>query len=562
MNVREGANKEHESHSVHGCGCAWNLTDDCCAVQWERLETHKARRRAEQVALNEQFFSRGKKQVTEDDLGVDTAAPLLLDVGPSGSPAIERAKALHELIEQAKSSGEAEEQESAPKQAWAKRQLELESEAQTLNAVSREYHAKGEITVAGHRQATTADTWLEATNHSFLERYRLGLVTSPRKIFTGAHGDENGKGGKDSPRLKQPKIPSGLNAKLEGQIGLWCEEESLLLAAYCAVYGPDVQTITRLMCRGGSTGEIKLLINRACADTRCELCQSPEKAAEMILCDKCNQGYHIFCLAPPLTAIPDGAWYCEECQPIKQLPPAPPFEEGRELAVRGLEKQASDELQSSFFETDVYKVLEMLSSSPDAKSTKRRLMLRDIHKAAYTTCFGVYLLTCPIPLRNETVGAIVEPLRRHLRIIAHAVVEAFNTLDVLNVRGIVRQQHERKRPFLGVGGGFPDARVWVLYLNPQFAKVDMCKVVGAELGWVTRRQGHDCREGDKLYIWAGGQVSVSAVGELRPKGGGIVATAVVTSVPQVNPSANSPRVSGVTWHDTLGKAVPTGGEVR
>ena len=61
-----------------------------------------------------------------DDLGVDTTANLLLDIsGGSGEgPAIEKAKALYELIEKAKDSGE-DGADSAPQQAWAKRQVTI-----------------------------------------------------------------------------------------------------------------------------------------------------------------------------------------------------------------------------------------------------------------------------------------------------------------------------------------------------------------------------------------------------------------------------------------------------
>ena len=33
----------------------------------------------------------------------------------------------------------------------------------------------------------------------------------------------------------------------------------------------------------------------------------------MLLCDKCNKGYHIYCLPVPLSAIPDGDWFCDTC---------------------------------------------------------------------------------------------------------------------------------------------------------------------------------------------------------------------------------------------------------
>ena len=45
----------------------------------------------------------------------------------------------------------------------------------------------------------------------------------------------------------------------------------------------------------------------------CMVCLSPEDAATMLLCDKCNNGYHLTCLTPPLLSVPKGDWLCPAC---------------------------------------------------------------------------------------------------------------------------------------------------------------------------------------------------------------------------------------------------------
>eukprot|EP01105_Mastigella_eilhardi_P024512 TRINITY_DN6403_c0_g1_i1.p1 TRINITY_DN6403_c0_g1~~TRINITY_DN6403_c0_g1_i1.p1 ORF type:complete len:857 (-),score=199.21 TRINITY_DN6403_c0_g1_i1:38-2494(-) len=47
--------------------------------------------------------------------------------------------------------------------------------------------------------------------------------------------------------------------------------------------------------------------------TTCEVCKAGSDDAKMLLCDNCSKGYHIYCLNPPLTAIPEGTWLCREC---------------------------------------------------------------------------------------------------------------------------------------------------------------------------------------------------------------------------------------------------------
>lgn len=48
-------------------------------------------------------------------------------------------------------------------------------------------------------------------------------------------------------------------------------------------------------------------------DQICEQCRSGLHGEVMLLCDRCNRGWHIYCLSPPLKKIPQGNWYCFEC---------------------------------------------------------------------------------------------------------------------------------------------------------------------------------------------------------------------------------------------------------
>ena len=34
---------------------------------------------------------------------------------------------------------------------------------------------------------------------------------------------------------------------------------------------------------------------------------------QMILCDRCDRGFHMYCLAPVLKDVPEGDWFCREC---------------------------------------------------------------------------------------------------------------------------------------------------------------------------------------------------------------------------------------------------------
>jgi hypothetical protein len=48
-------------------------------------------------------------------------------------------------------------------------------------------------------------------------------------------------------------------------------------------------------------------------DVVCEVCGTDELDGQLLLCELCNQGWHTFCLQPPLANIPDGYWVCPNC---------------------------------------------------------------------------------------------------------------------------------------------------------------------------------------------------------------------------------------------------------
>ncbi|KAL1532063.1 Histone-lysine N-methyltransferase atxr6 [Salvia divinorum] len=49
------------------------------------------------------------------------------------------------------------------------------------------------------------------------------------------------------------------------------------------------------------------------SETQCEKCGSGEYPSELLLCDGCDRGFHLFCLRPVLVAVPRGSWFCPSC---------------------------------------------------------------------------------------------------------------------------------------------------------------------------------------------------------------------------------------------------------
>ncbi|KAL3630719.1 Histone-lysine N-methyltransferase atxr6 [Castilleja foliolosa] len=48
-------------------------------------------------------------------------------------------------------------------------------------------------------------------------------------------------------------------------------------------------------------------------DVCCVKCGSGQRPAELLLCDKCDRGFHLFCLRPALSTVPKGQWFCLSC---------------------------------------------------------------------------------------------------------------------------------------------------------------------------------------------------------------------------------------------------------
>jgi len=48
--------------------------------------------------------------------------------------------------------------------------------------------------------------------------------------------------------------------------------------------------------------------------TLCTKCYSGHEQNPMLLCDGCDAGWHIQCLDPPLSNVPDGGWFCLLCE--------------------------------------------------------------------------------------------------------------------------------------------------------------------------------------------------------------------------------------------------------
>ncbi|XP_021368810.1 bromodomain adjacent to zinc finger domain protein 1A-like isoform X2 [Mizuhopecten yessoensis] len=94
------------------------------------------------------------------------------------------------------------------------------------------------------------------------------------------------------------------NVKTQGRYLLERWEDSLL-------YSTSLSQIFLHM----ATLEKSIAWSKSALHARCRICRRKGDAEQMLLCDMCDRGHHMYCLKPRLKNVPSGDWYCPDCKP-------------------------------------------------------------------------------------------------------------------------------------------------------------------------------------------------------------------------------------------------------
>ncbi|VDI06875.1 bromodomain adjacent to zinc finger domain protein 1B [Mytilus galloprovincialis] len=54
---------------------------------------------------------------------------------------------------------------------------------------------------------------------------------------------------------------------------------------------------------------------KSAENVKCKICRKKTDESKLLLCDECNQPFHMFCLRPALLEVPEDDWFCAACAP-------------------------------------------------------------------------------------------------------------------------------------------------------------------------------------------------------------------------------------------------------
>ncbi|KAL7541914.1 hypothetical protein ACHAXR_012252 [Thalassiosira sp. AJA248-18] len=96
----------------------------------------------------------------------------------------------------------------------------------------------------------------------------------------------------------------------------------------------------------------------------CGVCKLSNKQNEMLECDKCSQGYHMACMTPPLTAIPEGDWFCDKCMKTEPDADGSKASAGDALSTDSTQKESTSTTKGASMDAEEAEVPENDDAPP------------------------------------------------------------------------------------------------------------------------------------------------------------------------------------------------------
>lgn len=150
--------------------------------------------------------------------------------------------------------------------------------------------------------------------------------------------------------------------------------------------------------------------SRSLLNIRCRVCRRKGGDETMLLCDACDNGYHMHCLRPALKKVPTGDWFCNDCKPTTPVKP-------RRSAIRqqsileALSEESSSDETSDYGENSEQSDSESSEEEEDEETVRRSARIQKQYTSTvdnHARRRGRPRKTSPTPVAKKQPKAITK----------------------------------------------------------------------------------------------------------------------------------------------------------
>ncbi|RUS91667.1 hypothetical protein EGW08_000640 [Elysia chlorotica] len=138
----------------------------------------------------------------------------------------------------------------------------------------------------------------------------------------------------------------------------------------------------------------------------CVKCMDPFDEDKMMFCDRCDRGYHTFCIG--LEALPTGHWECGSCEGVPIILPKSKRDTSKNDDTTASEVATSEQVKSEAGNTSISQEMKTYPPvEPTLQEKKELLEEGEIPSAASATATGIGLPQTNAPGLSNSTGVLI-----------------------------------------------------------------------------------------------------------------------------------------------------------